>query len=104
MTFAIIQTGGKQYRVTPGEKIKIEKITPTDNGSVIFTNVLMTVQGDTMTVGMPTVQNATVEGKLIQQGRAKKVIVFKYHSKTRYKKKKGHRQEFTEVEITAIKS
>ena len=103
MEFAIIRTGGKQYRVTPGEKVKIEKIAPAEDGSVVFTDVLMTVNGDTTKVGTPTVAGATVTGKLVKQGRGRKVIVFKYHSKTRYKKKKGHRQEFTEVEITAIK-
>lgn len=103
MAFAIIRTGGKQYRVAPGDKVKIEKIAAAEDGSVIFTDVLLTSDGETTTVGSPTVAGAKVEGKLIKQGRAKKVIVFKYHSKTRYKKKKGHRQEFTEVEITAIK-
>ena len=103
MAFAIIRTGGKQYRVAPGDKVKIEKIAAAEDGSVVFTDVLLTSNGETTTVGSPTVAGAKVEGKLIKQGRAKKVIVFKYHSKTRYKKKKGHRQEFTEVEITAIK-
>ena len=103
MAFAIIRTGGKQYRVAPGDKVKIEKIAPAEDGSVVFTDVLMTSDGEKMTVGTPTVSGATVTGKIVKQGRAKKVIVFKYHSKTRYKKKKGHRQEFTEVEITAIK-
>ena len=103
MAFAIIKTGGKQYKVAVGEKLKIETITPEDDGSVIFKEVLLTADGEKIIVGTPFVKGATVTGKLIKQGRARKVIVFKYHAKTRYKKKKGHRQQFTEVEITGIK-
>lgn len=103
MTFAIIQTGGKQYRVELGQKLKIEKLTPNEDGSVIFNTVLMKEEGENIIVGTPQVEGAIVEARLVKQGRAKKVIVFRYHAKTRYKKKKGHRQSFTEVEITAIK-
>ncbi|MSR73547.1 MAG: 50S ribosomal protein L21 [Candidatus Pacebacteria bacterium] len=103
MAFAIVKTGGKQYKVAVGEKLKIEKIVPEADGSVIFKEVLLTEDGGKVTVGTPLVDGATVTAKLVQQGRARKVIVFKYHSKARYKKKKGHRQEFTEVEITGIK-
>lgn len=103
MTFAIIQTGGKQYRVEPGQKLKIEKLTPNEDGSVIFDAVLMKEEDKKITIGTPHIAGATVEAKLVKQGRAKKVIVFRYHAKTRYQKKKGHRQPFTEVEITAIK-
>lgn len=103
MAFAIIKTGGKQYKVAVGEKLKIETITPAADGSIIFNEVLLTADGEKITVGTPFVEGATVTGKLVKQGRARKVIVFKYHAKTRYKKKKGHRQQFTEVEITGIK-
>ena len=103
MAFAIIKTGGKQYRVEPGQTLKIEKIEAAENGTVVFDEVLLTSDEKGVKVGAPHVAGAKVEAKLVKDGRAKKVIVFKYHSKTRYKKKKGHRQEFTEVEITAIK-
>ena len=103
MAFAIIKTGGKQYKVAVGEKLKIEKITPEEDGSIVFKEVLLTENNGAVVVGTPLVTGATVTAKLVQQGRARKVIVFKYHSKTRYKKKNGHRQEFTEVEITGIK-
>ncbi len=103
MAFAILKTGGKQYKVAVGEKLKIETITPEADGSVVFKEVLLTEDGGKVTVGTPFVTGATVTAKLVQQGRARKVIVFKYHSKARYKKKKGHRQQFTEVEITGIK-
>ena len=101
--FAVIQTGGKQYKVEPGQKVKIEKLDAAENGAIIFDKVLLKADGETVTVGTPTVPGATVEAKLVRHERAKKVIVFRYHSKTRYRKKKGHRQHFTEVEIVAIK-
>jgi len=103
MAFAIVKTGGKQYKVAVGEKLKIEKITPEADGSVVFNEVLLVEDAGTVKVGTPLVTGVTVTAKLVGQGRARKVIVFKYHSKARYKKKKGHRQEFTEVEITGIK-
>jgi large subunit ribosomal protein L21 len=102
MAFAVIQTGGKQYRVAVGNKIKIEKLEAEVNGNVVFDKVLLTVDGDKLNFGAPLIAGAKVEGKVVEQGRAKKVIVFKYHSKTRRRKKNGHRQPFTEVEITKI--
>lgn len=101
--FAVIETGGKQYKVQPGEKLKIEKIAAAENGSVVFEKVLLKGDGDQITVGTPHIAGAAVHAKIVQQGRAKKVLVFRYHSKTRYRKKKGHRQHFTEVEITEIR-
>jgi len=103
MAFAIVKTGGKQYKVAVGEKLKIESITPEADGSVVFKEVLLVEDGGAVKVGTPLVAGATVTAKLVRQGRDRKVIVFKYHSKARYKKKKGHRQHFTEVEITGIK-
>lgn len=103
MAFAIVKTGGKQYKVAVGEKLKIETITPEADGSVVFNDVLLVEEDGKVKVGTPLVAGATVTAKLVKQGRDRKVIVFKYHSKARYKKKKGHRQHFTEVEITGIK-
>lgn len=102
MAFAVIQTGGKQYRVSPGARIKVEKLTAEPGAEISFNNVLLAADGDAVKIGTPYLSGATVEGKVLAQGRARKVIVFKYHSKTRYKKKKGHRQPFTEVQITKI--
>lgn len=101
--FAIIETGGKQYRVVPGQKLKVEKLEAKDGDSLVFDKVLLVADGENVKIGKPLVDGAKVEAKLVKQGRSKKVIVFKYHSKTRYRKKKGHRQDFTEVEITGIK-
>ena len=100
--FAVIETGGKQYRVTSGQKLKIEKISGEAGSSISFDKVLLVVNDDDVKVGKPYVDGAGVSGKVLKQGRGRKIIVFKYHSKTRYRKKKGHRQEFTEIEITDI--
>jgi len=98
---AIIETGGKQYKVSEGQKIKIEKIKGEKNANFIFDKVLLVADKD-IKIGTPYLENAKVEAKIVKQGRDKKKIVFRYHSKTRYRKKKGHRQPYTEVEITKI--
>lgn len=103
MHFAIIETGGKQYKVTPGQKIKIEKLSEVEGASVKFDKVLLAANGESVRIGTPYVNGASVEAKILRQGREKKKIVFKYHSKTRYRKKKGHRQSFTEIQITSIR-
>jgi len=100
--FAVIETGGKQYKVAPGEKVKVEKLDVKEGDSFKFDKVLLTADGDKVEVGAPYVNGAVVEAKVLEQGRADKVIVFKYHSKTRYRKRKGHRQMFTELEIVKI--
>ncbi|MEK7062293.1 MAG: 50S ribosomal protein L21 [Patescibacteria group bacterium] len=99
MKFSIIQTGGKQYKVSSGQKLKIEKLDVETDGKVVFDKVLLVADGDSVKIGTPYVEGAKVEAKVLKQGREKKKIVFKYHSKTRYRKKKGHRQTFTEVEM-----
>ena len=100
--FAIIETGGKQYKVVAGEKFKVEKLNAEAGSNFSFDKVLMVADGEDAKIGTPYVAGAKVEGKVLRQGRAKKLIVFRYHSKTRYRKKKGHRQPFTEVQITKI--
>lgn len=100
--FAVIKTGGKQYRVSPGMKLKIEKLAAKDTGAVDFDNVLLVADGGKVEIGKPLVKGAKVSAKIIKQARERKKIVFKYHAKSRYHKKKGHRQHFTEVEIAKI--
>jgi large subunit ribosomal protein L21 len=102
MEFAIIKTGGKQYKVSPGQKIKIEKIDAQESKGVVFNEVLLIDDGKNVAIGMPTVKGAKVEGKVLEQGRADKVIIFKYKSKKRYQVKRGHRQPYSLVEITKI--
>ena len=99
---AIIRTGGKQYIVSPGQKIKIEKINKKEGEEITFDEVLLVEKGKKIEIGTPLVKGAKVTGKVMSQGKAKKVIVFKYKPKTRYKKKTGHRQSYTEVEIKSI--
>lgn len=100
--FAIIQTGGKQYKVASGEKLQIERLTIQEGETVTFDKVLLRSEGGRVEIGTPYLAKAKVEAKLIKNGRGEKKIVFKYHSKTRQRKKKGHRQEFSEVQITNI--
>ncbi|MDP3727465.1 MAG: 50S ribosomal protein L21 [bacterium] len=100
--FAVIQTGGKQYKVSPNQKLKIEKLTAPDGGTVHFSDVLLIADGEKVEIGTPTLKGVKVDAKVLKQGRDAKKIVFKYHAKARYRKKKGHRQHFTEIEITSI--
>ncbi len=100
--FAVIKTGGKQYLVEPGKKIKIEKLEVEEGKEVIFDQVLLLEKGKKLEIGTPLVEGAKVVGKVLTQGKGDKVIAFKYKAKKRYHVKKGHRQQFTEVEITKI--
>jgi large subunit ribosomal protein L21 len=100
-TFAVIKTGGKQYKVSEGDKLSVEKLEHKD-GQVVFEEVLLVAKGDDVKVGTPSVTGAKVEAKVIDEGKGKKKLVFRFKSKVRYKKKKGHRQPFTQVEITKI--
>lgn len=99
---AVIKTGGKQYKVSPKDKIKIEKIEEEEGKEIIFDQVLLVEKNKKLEIGTPLVKGAKVIGRVLQQGKGAKVIIFKYKPKTRYKKKTGHRQPFTEVEITKI--
>ncbi len=99
---AVIKTGGKQYIVTPGQKIKIEKLDIKEGKDITFSNVLLLEKNKKIEIGNPKVKGVKVVGKVLRQGKAKKVIIFKYKAKKRYKVKKGHRQPFTEVEIIKI--
>lgn len=99
---AIIRTGGKQYLVSPGQKIKIEKIDEEEGKEITFKDVLLLEKGKKLEIGAPLVKGAKVIGKIIKQGKREKVIVFKYKPKTRQKSKNGHRQPFTEIEVVKI--
>ncbi len=99
--YAIIATGGKQYKVSEGDIITIEKLGVEAGEKVTFDQVLV-VGGDDLKVGAPTVDGASVEASVVKEGRGKKVIVYKYKRKTGYHKKNGHRQSFTQVKIEKI--
>ena len=99
--YAIIATGGKQYRVSEGDVIYIEKIDAHVDSTVSFDVLLVGNEGD-VKVGTPVVEGVKVEGKVVGQIRGEKIIVFKYKSKKNYRRKQGHRQPYTKVEITKI--
>jgi|SRR3989344_3270615 len=100
--FAIIETGGKQYLVKKGEKIQIEKLAGDAGQSISFDKVLFSSDGKEFKLGKPYVTGAKVEAKVLKQARAKKIHVLKYKSKSKYRRKQGHRQHFTEIEITKV--
>ena len=100
---AIIKTGGKQYKVSEGDKIKIEKLSGETGDTITFDEVLLTGDDKKVSVGTPLLEKAVVQGKILAQDRHDKVWGIKHKAKKRYKVKYGHRQAFTEVEITKIK-
>jgi large subunit ribosomal protein L21 len=100
--YAIVETGGKQYRVAPGDVIRVEKIEGEPGTPVTLDRVLFATKEDTMAIGTPTIPGAKVIASLIGNDRADKIIVFKYKSKVRYRRKLGHRQPFSELQITDI--
>ena len=102
MTHAIIVTGGKQYRVSEGDVIFIEKLPLEAEAKVTFDQVLSVIGDGIQNFGTPTVLGATVTGSIIKNGRAKKIIVYKMHSKKNYRRKQGHRQAYTKVQIDKI--
>ena len=100
--YAVIETGGKQYKVAEGDVIFVEKLDAEEGAEVSFGNVLIAGEGDAVKVGTPYVEGAAVKAKVIKNGKAKKVVVFKMKRKKNERKKKGHRQPYTKVEITSI--
>jgi large subunit ribosomal protein L21 len=102
MKLAVIKTGGKQYLVAPGQKIKIEKISGQEGEPAIFENVLLTADEGKINIGQPVVAGAKVAGKILKQDRAKKVTIFKYQAKKRHHVKRGHRQPYTLIQVDSI--
>ena len=100
--YAVIATGGKQYRVSEGDKVRVEKLSGDAGAKVVLDNVLMLGNGESSKIGAPVVKGATVEAEIIEQGRDKKVVVFKYKKRKQFRKKNGHRQSFTDLRITKI--
>ena len=100
--YAVVQTGGKQYRVSNGDIIKVEKLNAAEGEAVVLEDVVaIGGEGETI-IGKPFVEGAKVEAKVLAQAKAKKVIIYKYKAKKDYRKKQGHRQPYTELEITSI--
>lgn len=100
--YAIVRTGGKQYQVASGDQIRVEKLDGNVGDSLDLSDVLMVVDGEDIKVGQPTLENAKVSAKIAEQGRAKKIIVFKKKRRKGYRLRKGHRQSYTALKIEAI--
>lgn len=100
--YAVVATGGKQYKVEPGEILRVEKLPGEIGAEVAFDQVLMVKDDETVRIGQPTVEGATVKGHIIEQDKNKKILVFKFKRRKRYRRKSGHRQPYTAVKIDAI--
>ncbi len=100
--YAVIKTGGKQYKVSEGDVLKVEKLNAAPGDEIEISDVLMVVDGEDVKIGTPVIDSATVKAKVIEQGRGKKVIVFKKKRRKGYKVKNGHRQPYTAIEIQAV--
>ena len=102
--YAVIQTGGKQYRVEPGQTVTVERLAGDAGSPIVFDQVLLVSPGDggQVTVGKPFVSGAKVTGEIVEQGRGEKLVVFKFRRRKNYVRKNGHRQDYTAVKIAAI--
>ncbi|AMM40094.1 Ribosomal protein L21 [Candidatus Desulfofervidus auxilii] len=100
--YAIMETGGKQYKVAPGDIIRVEKLPGNKDDEVLFDKVLLISDKEKIELGHPFIKDAKVRGKILNQGRSKKVVVFKFRRRKRYHKKRGHRQYLTTVKIENI--
>jgi large subunit ribosomal protein L21 len=100
--YAVIKTGGKQYRVSQGERLQVEKLPGNPGDGISFDQVLLVGEGEAIKVGTPLVKGAQVKAKIVAQERGEKLIVFKFKRRKNYRRKNGHRQPYTRVEITGI--
>jgi large subunit ribosomal protein L21 len=102
--YAVIQTGGKQYRVAEGETLRVEKLAVSAGEKLTFDSLLFADDGGNVRVGQPLVNGVKVEAEVLEQGLGKKIIIFKYKRRKSYRRKQGHRQPYTALKITAIKA
>ena len=102
--YAVIKTGGKQYHVSEGDVLNVEKLAVEAGENVVFDKVLTVVNDGDVMIGKPVVEGAKVTAKVVEHGKAKKIFVFKYKAKANYRKRQGHRQPYTQVEITSIEA
>ena len=100
--YAVIRSGGKQYRVSPGQRINLERLDGDAGDAITFDEVLLVSGGGDVAVGAPTVESASVSGEIVEQGRGRKIMVFKYKNKTRYRRLRGHRQLQTSVLVNEV--
>ena len=102
--YAIVNTGGKQYKIQHGDVLRVEKIPGEVGSPVSFDKVLMFSDGENVNIGRPVLDNVAVKGHIVDQGKGKKIIVFKYKRRKRYRRKLGHRQQYTEIKIDSIEA
>jgi large subunit ribosomal protein L21 len=102
--YAVVNTGGKQYKVQKGETLRIEKIPGEVGSSVTFDKVLMLADGENIRVGQPVLENVAIQAQIVEQDKAKKILIFKYKRRKRYRRKNGHRQPFTAIRIDGIQA
>ncbi len=102
--YAIVDSGGKQYKVKEGDILKVEKLAGEVGDNVSFDKILMFSDDENVNIGTPLLEDVAVNGHIVEQGKAKKIIVFKYKRRKRYRRKQGHRQQFTAVKIDSIKT
>ena len=102
--YAVIKTGGKQYRVSAGDKLKVVKLVGDVGSDVTIDQVLMLADGDNVTIGAPVIAGASVQAKVLSHGRGDKVMIFKFRRRKHYRKTQGHRQDYTEIQIGDIAS
>ena len=100
--FSIVKIGGRQYKVSKGDLVSVEKLDTEEGKKATFTDVFLSVKKGKVSIGVPAVKGAKVEAKVVEHGKGKKINIFKYKSKTRYRRRIGHRQPFTKMEITKI--
>jgi len=101
--YAIVDSGGKQYKVEEGDILKVEKLSGEVGDKISFDKILMFSDGEKVNIGTPLLEDVMVNGHIVEQGKTKKIIVFKYKRRKRYRRKQGHRQQFTAVKIDSIK-
>jgi len=102
--YAVIKTGGKQYQVAPGDEIKVERLAGWAGDNVEFDKVLLTSDGENVKIGRPYLEDSKVTGRIARQGKNRKLVVFKYKRRKGYRRKQGHRQQFTLVKIQDIEA
>ena len=102
--YAVISSGGKQYKVEQGKTVQVEKLSGDIGAPVSFDKVLLISDGEKVQIGTPVLDKSTVQGHIVEQGKAKKIIVFKYKRRKRYRRKQGHRQSYTAIQIDRIEA